>query len=165
MSAPRSRGPVKVVQFNEESYQGGSSSKSKERSITPRDHEIEMKRKRREAQQSSKQVWEDVMALGRTGLHKRDRKKAEEERLVQLGCKPAKRPKVPLKVLFSMHKTHAKRDAKREAEEKAAELITGRPKVHRSSKSKERTRKRFDEVHKWNDGNFHKGILRLKKMD
>ncbi|GBG28708.1 Hypothetical Protein FCC1311_049292 [Hondaea fermentalgiana] len=102
------------------------------------------------------------MELGASGMSKRDRKAYEAAKLARLGCKPEKREKVPLKILFSRDKTLAERAKKQQAEVDASGVVTGRErKKRRQTASKEK--KRYDDVHHWNKGSFHGGVLRLFK--
>jgi hypothetical protein len=109
-----------------------------------------------------------VLDVGRGGLSKRERKAVERQRLIDLGCRPPPPPKMPLPILRSMRKTHAKREAARleAAKQSGLVLATGKETMAKAAKRKTREREkagRKDQVniHGTRAGRFKNGILHL----
>jgi len=167
VSQPRQRGAVEVVAFEEPSIAGhgrrvgpGPMSKSKRRRRASEGKMVGLA-----------EIRSEVDAFGASGQSKREKKAFEEARLVRLGCKPSKKEKMPLKVLFSREKTLRKRDEKIAADLKASGVVTGKDIDGRGRKRKaeketeKRLKRRRDDIHNWNNARFKGGVLRVRLED
>mmetsp|Transcript_19270 Transcript_19270/g.31670 ORF Transcript_19270/g.31670 Transcript_19270/m.31670 type:complete len:167 (+) Transcript_19270:155-655(+) len=113
---------------------------------------------RERVRKNKDKAWDDVLELGASNLGKRERKLYEQDRLAKLGIAKPRNEKTPLKVLFSKLKTHAKRDAKRLAEEKASGVVVAKKK---EEKKKGKAKRRYDDIHYWEQGRQRGGVLKL----
>lgn len=84
--------------------------------------------------ESLQAVKKQVVEYGATGRTAREKKEAEERRVVALGCTPAKRPKVPLPILKGQRIKQKQRAVAKKQYEREHELVT----ASTSSKSKRR---------------------------
>ncbi len=137
--------------------EGGSKKEDESQVIPNAPRELDEKVLKRQKERA----WKDVLELGQTGHGKRERKAHEAKKLKQQGF-TVTNPKEPLNIMFSRAKTHKKRAEKRQQEIKESGVVVAQPTKKRKSTAS-RHKRRPDEIHKWNDGNFHRGMLRLNK--
>lgn len=175
--APRTRGkgPVEVVAFEEPHALFSASGSRKRARSSASSWRVDgdgdgdgaaaaaFEAQERKVREDVAAAWSDVMELGATKLGKRERKQHEALKLAELGCAMPKNPKVPIKILYSRERTLAKREAKRVAEVKAADLVTGAPADAKKKKRKTTggSRKRRDDLHHWKDATMRGGVLRI----
>mmetsp|Transcript_5150 Transcript_5150/g.10675 ORF Transcript_5150/g.10675 Transcript_5150/m.10675 type:complete len:175 (+) Transcript_5150:192-716(+) len=171
MSKPRSRARVETVVFDEPSAprvlreeantrkrQRREDAEANKEAKDPREEKLAQKKARLEREAT----FDEVMELGASGMSKNDKKAYQAAKLARLGCKAEKQAKVPLKIMFSRNKTLAQREEKRQKEIKSSGVLTGHErKKRRQTASKEK--RRFDDIHHWKDGNFHGGVLKIRK--
>ena len=100
----------------------------------------------------------EVQQLGQSGASKKEKKQLQEQYLVSLGCKPEKKEKIPMKIFASMKKTHAKRAAKKEAEERRNELVTVK-KASTKTKSGGERKRTFDLLSNLSTGRERNGVV------
>jgi len=65
----------------------------------------------------------EVLEMGAKGKSKKEQLKIREQKLIQIGCAPYKKPKTPLPILKAMKIKNAQKERKRKMEAREADVI------------------------------------------
>jgi len=157
MSVPRTRvSKVEVVEFSDPHVLEAQPHKSLSKKRLRDDDEIERNRRK---------AWSDVMELGAQNLGKREKKAYDIKKLTELGCKAPKNDKVPLKILFSMKKTHAKRAKLKLEESIASGVVSSESNKKKRKSGASKAPRRDDDIHYNALGSFRNGMLKLRNTN
>ncbi|OUS46386.1 hypothetical protein BE221DRAFT_192375 [Ostreococcus tauri] len=103
---------------------------------------------------------EEVRRFGAAGLSKWDRQELETERLIELGMKPKKAPRMAPSLGLGLNKANEKRE-----EAKRQEMFALGYKLEKKSKKGNDGAKDRDRGLAWGDSTFSNGVLKVKKRD
>lgn len=177
MSAPIVRSGAKIIEFvdkydvqkrKERLDRRVSSSRKPTKQFESSSDQI------RDVKEEFQETMDEVLEFGVAGLRKRERKEHEKRKLVKLGCKVEKDPKMPYRILQSMRATHIKREEQRRKELKQSKVVaaklgngtsfTGGRFATAADKNKQRKRKKREvDIHSTDVGRLRNGILHLNK--
>eukprot|EP00033_Pygsuia_biforma_P002329 GCRY01002577.1.p1 GENE.GCRY01002577.1~~GCRY01002577.1.p1 ORF type:complete len:196 (+),score=42.97 GCRY01002577.1:169-756(+) len=109
---------------------------------------------------STAESFGEAMALGISGLHKKDRRKAEQERLKKLGCTIPKDPKMPITMLKGIRAAAKKKEAKQIQHEKDLGIFVKKKEVKDMSAAKKEI-KQVGRADAGLGGKFTRGVLHV----
>jgi len=88
----------------------------------------------KKADETFEELKKSVLEFGASGKTRKEKLQMEENRLVQLGCAPRKKMKVPLPILQGMLNKKRKREKEKKIADREAEIVT----VNASSKRRKK---------------------------